>query len=98
MDITNPMYAMYYYGSDKSGCFVNGVVSGSGAEKAGVSVGDRIVSVNGKEIETAADVEKAVENKKVGDVIELKIERNGNERVIKVTLSEYVPEKTEDKR
>ena len=98
MDITNPMYAMYYYGSDKAGCFVNGVVSGSGAEKAGVSVGDRIVSVNGKEIETAADVEKAVENKKVGDVIELKIERNGNERVIKVTLSEYVPDKTEDKR
>ncbi len=98
MDITNPMYAMYYYGSDESGCFVNGVVSGSGAEKAGISVGDRIVAVNGKEIETAADVEKAVENKKVGDVIELKIERNGNERVIKVTLSEYVPEKTEDKR
>ncbi len=92
MDISNPMYSTYYYGSDQSGCFVNGVVNGSAAEKAGISVGDRIVSVDGTEIATASDVQNALDGKEVGDIVEFEIERNGRQRIIEVTLGEYVPE------
>jgi serine protease Do len=58
----------------------------------GLMVGDRIVSVDGAEIETASGVVAALEGKKVGDVLRFIIKRDGNEISVDVTLAERVPE------
>ncbi len=92
VDITNSMYSMYYYGNTKEGCYVHSVEFDSAAYKAGIQQGDRIVSVNGKEIATSADVEKALDDAKVGDEVTFEIERGGKTAEVKVTLQEYVPQ------
>lgn len=91
IDLTNSMYAMYYYGNTQGGCYVYAVNAGSSAYDAGIQQGDRIVSVDGKEITTSADVEAALDDKSVGDVVEFEIERNGRTATVDVELEEYIP-------
>ncbi len=92
VDISNSMYSMYYYGNTKEGCYVHSVEFDSAAYKAGIQQGDRIVSVNSQEVATSADVEKALDNAKVGDEVTFEIERGGRTAEVRVTLQEYVPQ------
>ncbi len=91
IDLTNSMYSMYYYGNSQDGCYVYSVDFNSAAYKAGIQQGDRIVSINGKEIKTTADVEAQLDDKKVGDTVTFEIERNGRTAEVDITLDEYVP-------
>jgi serine protease Do len=59
------------------GIYIDGVVLRSGAERAGLKSGDRLVEVGGKEVGERRDVEKALEDKRPGDTITLVIERAG---------------------
>ncbi len=93
IDLTNEMYAMYYYGNDEAGCYVYSVEFDSAAYKAGIQQGDRIVSVDGKKVSSSSDVEAALEGKKVGDVVKLELERGTKTATISLTLGEYVPDK-----
>ncbi len=92
IDLSNSMYSMYYYGNTEDGCYVYSVEFDSAAYKAGIQQGDRIVSVNGKGVSTSADVEKALENAKVGDKVTFEIERNGRTADVSLELAEYVPQ------
>lgn len=92
IDLTNEMYAMYYYGNDEAGCYVYSVEFDSAAYKAGIQQGDRIVSVDGKKISTSSEVEDALEGKKVGDVVKLELERGSKTATIELELGEYIPE------
>ena len=69
-----------------SGAFVQKVQEGSGAEAAGLQAGDVIVEVDGSRIRTAADVGQAVRAKRVGDTVEITIEREGQEQTVTATL------------
>lgn len=93
IDLTNEMYAMYYYGNDEAGCYVYSVEFDSAAYKAGIQQGDRIVSVDGKKISTSSEVEEALEGKKVGDKVKLELERGSKTATIELELGEYIPEK-----
>lgn len=93
IDLTNEMYAMYYYGNDEAGCYVYSVEFDSAAYKAGIQQGDRIVSIDGKKVSSSSDVEAALEGKKVGDVVKLELERGTKTATIELTLGEYVPDK-----
>ena len=81
----------FYYGVNELGCYVLSVNSGSNAESAGFKRGDLIVSVNGTNVSTQADISKALENNKVGDEVTLTVKRNGQTQDIKLTLAEYKP-------
>lgn len=96
MDITNGLYALYYFDSSEKGCYIYSVMSGSSANKAGLRDGDRIVSVDGKEVMTSEDVKNAIKDKEVGDKIEVVVDRNGEEETFEVKLSEYIPEDVRD--
>ena len=61
----------------EGGVFVSQVVEGGPAEKAGLKVGDRIISANGQAIKTRDDVRQAIGALSVGDKLALKIERDG---------------------
>ncbi len=89
-DITSKDTA-FYYGVNQTGCYVLSVTRGSNAEEAGFHTGDLITKVNGTSVSTSSDVEKALENSKVGDKVKFTIYRNGTTADLTLTLAEYIP-------
>ncbi len=72
-----------------AGAYIDTVVPGSPAEKAGLEKGDIIVTVNGKKIEKDKfELSHAISENKIGDEIILKVWRDGKVQDIKVTLGE----------
>lgn len=59
------------------GAFVQSVVSGSSAQKAGVKAGDIILEVDGQRLEEKTDLAKIIAGKKVGDTVGLVVWRDG---------------------
>lgn len=70
------------------GIYVDSVISGSGAEKAGIKSGDIIVEFDGKRISTMDELNAIKETKKIGDTVELKFYRKNEEKTVKITLGE----------
>jgi serine protease Do len=70
----------------EEGALVTEVVPDSAADDAGVEVGDVIVAVDGEEIAQATEVRAAVIEHEPGDRVELRVDRDGEERTVEVTL------------
>ena len=62
--------------------------SGSGAEKGGLKLGDRIISIDDVAVSSASDVQKYCQSKEVGDTVTLQVERDGKVISCEVTLGE----------
>ncbi len=75
------------YGDYKAGVYVSQVYAGSGAEAAGVKEYDRIVAVDGTNVSTYTEITKILATKKVGDQIEMEVERNGESLTLTITLT-----------
>ena len=86
IDINNSWDAMRY-GVNSLGVYV----SSSEFEENDLQSGDRIVAVDDIEVEYSTDVKAAIKGHEVGDVITVKVVRNGKYVDVKVTLHEYVP-------
>ncbi len=65
-----------------------GEVVGTKAKEAGLKEGDRIISIDGKEIEDKTDLISRVRKYNVGDKVTLVIERDGSEKTIETELEE----------
>jgi S1-C subfamily serine protease len=61
---------------------------GDPAEQGGIEVGDRIVSVDGQEVNESADVSALVTAKRPGDKVEITVQRGGEEESLNVELGE----------
>ena len=70
------------------GVYVKSVDDFSAGEKAGIKAGDVIVKADGKEVKTNAELNKIRDTHKIGDEMTLTINRNGQEKEIKVKLQE----------
>ena len=69
------------------GAYVQSVVAGSSAEKAGIKQGDIITKIDGQTVDEKNDVvAKSIINKKVGDAITLTIWRDGKTMDVSATL------------
>ena len=68
------------------GAFVQEVVSGSGAEAAGLQPGDVITSIGGKSVKQAADVVTDIGAHKPGDQVDITYERDGAKHTTTATL------------
>ncbi len=69
-----------------SGALVNEVTQGSPAAEAGLQPGDVIYGFEGDPVQSADDLIMHVRAKLVGETVELNINRNGKEEVVKVKL------------
>ena len=58
-----------------SGVYVSQVNSGSPAEKAGIRAGDIIAEFDGKEITTMNDLQSQIKSHKIGDKVEIVVQR-----------------------
>ena len=92
IDLTNQMYAYYYFGNNSAGVYISSVDSGSNAAEAGFKTGDRVISVDGHEISKASEIESLISEKSAGDTVTFELERGGSKGKLELTLEEYVPE------
>jgi putative serine protease PepD len=72
----------------QGGALVAEVRPGDPAEQGGIEVGDRIVSVDGQEVNESADVSALVTAKRPGDKVEITVQRGGEEESLNVELGE----------
>ncbi|HET7925623.1 MAG TPA: DegQ family serine endoprotease [Rhodanobacteraceae bacterium] len=75
------------------GALVNKITPGSSADKAGVQVGDVIISFAGREIATSADLPPLVGSTKPGTKADLVVNREGKDLTLPLTVGELPAEK-----
>jgi len=68
------------------GAYIQDVIPGSAAEKAGIRVGEIITKINGQGITEESTVSQVIASKKTGDRITVTLWEDGKEREITVTL------------
>ena len=88
IDVSDSMKAMMYR-LDSTGVYIQSVEDNSDADRAGIKVGDKVLSIDSQVIESGNDVKKAIQEKCPGDKISIKVMRNGREKKINVELTEY---------
>ncbi|MEN9203603.1 MAG: HhoA/HhoB/HtrA family serine endopeptidase [Thermostichus sp. DG_1_6_bins_120] len=71
------------------GVLIGEVIQGSPAERAGLRSGDVILSVNGRTVTTADQVQQEVERTEVGSTLELEIERGGRRQRIRAVTGAF---------
>ena len=78
-----------YYETDiviKSGLYIHQVIKGSAAESAGLREGDIITHIDNIEVNTMLKLRSVLYNKKPGDKVDIKYQRNGNNYEVEAVL------------
>lgn len=86
------VYSQYY--NIPKGFFVRRINESSGAKAAGMKVGDIVIGIEGKLIETIEQFNKEVKNYKAGDTVKVSVYRDGEIIDLNVVLDEE-PKETE---
>lgn len=79
-------------GPEAAGAKIGQVVAGGPGDKAGIRAGDLVTSVDGKEIKLYSELVTILREKKVGDTLKLKLEREGKPVEVSVTLAQRPPD------
>ncbi len=77
---------------DATGLLVTRVDDAGPAARAGLRAGDRIVKVNGIDVRSMDDAQRAIYGASVGDRLAITVEREGHARAFVLTLGEAPPE------
>ncbi len=70
------------------GAYISAVSAGSGAEEAGIQVGDIVTAFDGESVTSASDLMLDIRSKNPGDKVTLTINRSGETSDIEVTLGD----------
>ncbi len=87
LDVSDPQTALMY-GVHSTGVYVLKINEGSAAERAGIQVGDRIISADGTAITTSSELKQILDSHSVGDQLELTIIRGNRQGTVQITLGE----------
>ncbi|HHP7245460.1 MAG TPA: PDZ domain-containing protein, partial [Elainellaceae cyanobacterium] len=66
------------------GVLIIKVMGSTPASDAGLEAGDIVVKVNGAAVSTASDVQQQVEQSRIGEVLDVEVDRNGETVIIPV--------------
>lgn len=81
-----------YYGAPKSaGVLVGSVEKESPAERAGIRVGDVVLSIDGNDINSSMALRQALREKKEGDGVRIEVLRGRNRQTLVATIVEREP-------
>ncbi|MBQ7994132.1 MAG: trypsin-like peptidase domain-containing protein [Solobacterium sp.] len=78
----------------KAGLYITDIITGSGAEAAGLQPYDRIISIDGNEVSSYTELSRYLRNKSVGDTITLTVVRNDQDMSFNVTLTGTLSDNT----
>jgi C-terminal processing protease CtpA/Prc len=78
----------YFGAEDGEGALITEVLEDTPAEKGGLKAGDVITRIEGEDIESTSDVYEALEDRKAGDQVDVRVLRKGQKKTIKVELEE----------
>jgi serine protease Do len=73
--------AQYYGLGATSGIFLVEVTDGSPAQKAGLQVGDVVLSLDGKPLAGVSDLVTALLGRKIGDSVDVEVDRQGKRKL-----------------
>lgn len=76
-----------YFGA-KGGVFVAEIVKNGPAAKAGFELGDKVILFDGVEIKETGDIIRVRDSHKVGDTIEVVVERDGEEVTLTMVIGD----------
>lgn len=94
LDLSNDQQVAYYNKEKKtnlktgSGVYITGLPDNSGAQDAGMKVGDIITKIDGANITDFADLSIAIGSKRPGDKVQVTYSRNGKDITSTVTLKD----------
>jgi membrane-associated protease RseP (regulator of RpoE activity) len=78
-----------HFGAPKdTGTLVSSVEDGSPADKAGIRVGDIIVGLDGKDVESSGDLRRGLREKKDGDSVRVEVMRGHARQTLVTTVVE----------
>lgn len=78
-----------HFGAPKdAGLLVSSVEDGSPADKAGIHVGDIIVGIDGKDVESSGDLRRGLREKKEGDSVRVEVMRGRTRQTLVTTVVE----------
>jgi Do/DeqQ family serine protease len=83
-DVNDEAIKQLQLGTDTKGAIVMQVVTGSPAAKSGIAYLDVIQKIDGQVMQSADEVQKAIESKKVGQTITVEVLRQG--RTVQLTV------------
>lgn len=72
----------------EDGVYIVQVVQGGAADKAGLQQGDRIVSFDGQDVQTSAEVKAILREHKIGDTVPMTVSRDGKNMDVQITLQQ----------
>ena len=84
-------YTANRYGVKEYGVYVSSVGDNSDAAKAGIKSGDRLLTINGTEVDSYATAKKLIQACSVGDTAKVSVDRNGTTIDLTVKFTEYIP-------
>ncbi|HEY0372966.1 MAG TPA: PDZ domain-containing protein [Thermoanaerobaculia bacterium] len=84
----SPELREHFGAPEDAGVMVESVQDGSPADKAGVKVGDIVLSVDGKEVKSSGDLRTGLKDKKDGDSVRLEVLRGRTRQTIVTTVKE----------
>ncbi|MGN0518948.1 MAG: trypsin-like peptidase domain-containing protein [Acutalibacteraceae bacterium] len=90
LDVTSSQMA-WMYGVSETGVYVYSVTNNSKAAAAGFVPGDYITEFDGKKVTSSDDINKILEDHKVGDKVEVNIVRRRQTYSLTLELEEYSP-------
>lgn len=76
------------YAGARGGVVVAEIVKNGPSDKAGLKLGDIILKLDGVEIKESGDIIKVRDSHKVGDTIDVVIDREGKEMTLKLTIGD----------